>query len=122
MTTTLRKTLFTAIAAGMIAATGPGLSPAKADPAFAELLGEVIREVGDQRRHRGDRVTRHWHDPDDFRFGDRRYRKHHRHGDRKYHRRDWSRHEELSRGVRGLYLPGYDMERVLRWNYSGHRH
>ncbi len=116
MTTTLRKTLLAAIAAGLFATAGTGPSPARADPALAEILDDVIREVRDHRRHRGDRVTRHRYDLDDFRFGDRGYRKHHRH-----YRHYRPRHGEYSNSVRGLYLPGYDMERVLRWNYSGNR-
>ncbi|MEQ8899206.1 MAG: hypothetical protein RID23_19155 [Roseovarius sp.] len=106
-----RTSLFAAAAAAVVAA-GPWASPAAADPVFSGVINRFIDHAIDRHERRG------FHR--DYRRHQRARRHHDYYGqDRRVRRRHLSNDE---RELRGLYVPGYDINGVMNYNRSGHRH
>lgn len=88
------------------------MSPAAADPAFSNVINRVIDHAIDRTQRRG--YYRDYH----------RYQRARRyHDDYRYDRYVRRRHltpDEME--LRGLYVPGYDINGVMNYNRSGHRH
>lgn len=114
MKTAIRTTLLAAVAGAVIGTFGPGISPAQADPSFANILGRIIDHARDRNEWRRDyRRAYRGHQPfydffDDHQRNDRRVRRH--------------QNNPYNMETRGLYAPGYNIRGVLNNNYSGHRH
>ncbi|MDM8167330.1 hypothetical protein [Roseovarius sp.] len=107
-----RKSLVAATAAALVLSAGAVVSPAKADPAFSSVINRFIDHAIDRTERRG--YTR----------GYDRYQRARRHHDYYgYDRQVRRRHltpDEME--LRGLYVPGYDINGVMDYNRSGHRH
>lgn len=101
----------------VVLATALGLASAATAPAQAQTLGDILdrlpaaNEIA-RNLDRQNRIQRYWHGP--YPWWHDRYDR-----DRRYHRHRGE--TEYERQSRGLYRPGYDIDRVLRNHYNGNR-
>lgn len=87
-------------------------APAAAQP-LADMLDRLPAAEALRHLHQPGRIQRHWQGPRPW-WDDR-------HGDRDRHDFRHRRETDYERQMRGLYRPGYDIDRVLRNQYHGNR-
>lgn len=107
MAPALRKSILIGLGAILIGSAGPGVAPARAQSDLRDLVLRIVPQAQLRQKHRRHRLFSRHRGFDGFEREDTDHPN--------------ALEGEYTRGLSGLYLPGYDMDGVLRYNYSGHR-